>query len=180
MNYSKIAVRYAKAFFEVALEKNLLDELKKDIELVYSTCKEKDFILLLESPVIKTSQKKEILKELLSDKINELTLKFLIMVTANRRESYFPGICRNFIFYYQEHKGIKTATLTTAVNLPQTLKDKVADTIAKLFKTDVELATNENPDLIGGFVLRVGDEQLDASVASKLEKIKRNFLNTSV
>lgn len=180
MNQSKIAVRYAKAFFEVAQEKNLIEDINKEIQLVLATCKEKEFMLLLESQVVKTSRKKELIKQIFSDHVHELTLKFLIMVTENRREAYVPDIFRNYIAHYQKHKGIKTATFTTAVSLTSEIKNQVKETIARLFKTEVELATAENPELIGGFILRVGDEQIDASVASKLEKIKRKFLNTPV
>ena len=93
MDQSKINVRYAKAFFALAKDKGLTLELRKDAELIASVCESSsDFKLLLESPVIKTSQKAEALKRIFEGKINALSLKFLLLITENKRESYTPGL----------------------------------------------------------------------------------------
>lgn len=180
MNQSKIAVRYAKAFFQIAQEKNMLDKLRSDMDLLTGMCLQHDFILLLESPVIKTSRKKEIFNDLLVKKVDALTLNFLIMIADNKREIYIPGICRNFIDFDRSLKGVKAAKITTVQKLDKKLEEKIKTTIKELFKTDVELTTEENEELIGGFILRVGDQQIDASVANKLRKIEREFLNTTI
>lgn len=180
MNQSKIAVRYAKAFFQVAQEKGKQDKLRADVDLLFEMCMQEDFNLLLNSPVIKTSRKKEIFSKILSDKVDSLTVGFVNMITDNKREAHIPAICRNFIDQYRELKGIKAAKVTTAVALDDILADKIKSTISELFKTEVELSTEENSDLIGGFVLRVGDKQIDASVASKLRQIEREFLKTTL
>ncbi|MBI9066674.1 MAG: ATP synthase F1 subunit delta [Salinivirgaceae bacterium] len=180
MNQSKIAVRYAKALFQVAQEKNILEELKKDMEQVALTCEQSDFILLLESPLIKTDRKREIMAKIFTQKVNDLTLRFLLMVADNKREVYIPGICRNFIDQYRLFKGIKAAKVTTASSIDNETKQQIAKVISDLFNTEVELTTEENSELLGGFILRVGDDQIDASVATKLNKIKREFLDTSV
>lgn len=180
MNESKIAVRYAKAFFQVAQEKGMLDKLRGDINLLFEMCEQEDFILLLESPIVKTSRKKNIFGELLKGKVDALALNFVNMIADNKREAYIPAICRNFIAQYREFKGVKAAKVTTAIALDKKLEDKIKKTIGDLFNTEVELSTEENNDIIGGFVLRVGDQQIDASVASKLKKIEREFLNTTL
>jgi F-type H+-transporting ATPase subunit delta len=180
MNQSKIAVRYAKALFQVAQEKNILDTLKKDMEQVALTCEQSDFILLLESPVINTARKREIITDIFTKKINDLSLRFLLMIADNKREVHIPGICRNFIDQYLAFKGIKAAKVTTASSIDADTRQQIAKVISDLFNTEVELETEENAELLGGFVLRVGDDQIDASVAAKLNKIKREFLDTSI
>ena len=180
MNQSKISVRYAKALFQVAQEKNILEEIKGNMEQVALTCEQSEFQLLLESPVIKTKNKMSTLSELFSGKINDLTLKFLLMVAENKREVYIPGICRNFLDQYLAFKGIKAAKVVTASALDINTKEKISKVVSDLFKTDLELTTEENPELMGGFILRVGDDQIDASVSTKLKKIKREFLDTSI
>ena len=98
MDHSAIAVRYAKAFFASAKEKSLLDSLKTDIELVFSVCTESaDFILLLESPIVKTSKKAQLISSIFKGKVNKMTLSFLMLITENKREIHIPGICRNFL-----------------------------------------------------------------------------------
>lgn len=180
MNDSKIAVRYAKAFFELALEKNQLVALREDIELIASACELVDIQLLLESPVVKTSKKKELLKELFKGKIQDFSLKFLVMVTDNKRENYIPAICRNFVDQFRKHQGIKAAKVTTASSIDANLKKQISQVISDVFKSEVELTTAENNELIGGFILRVGDQQIDASVSNKLNKIKREFLDKTI
>ncbi len=180
MNNSKIAVRYAKAFFELGIEKNKLDDFRKDIDFIAQTVRESDIQLLIESPVVKTSEKKKIFTDIFGKKIQELSLKFLLMIIDNRREVHISAICRNFIQQYLDYKGIKAAVVTTATPVDKDLQEKITKVIADIFKTKIELTTVEKEDIIGGFILRVGDKQLDASVSSKLSKIKREFLNKQV
>jgi F-type H+-transporting ATPase subunit delta len=180
MNQSKIAVRYAKAFFEIALERKELDSLKKDIELIASIILQSDVKLMLESPVIKTSKKKRILSEIFKNKISDISLEFVLMITNNKREMHIADICRNFIVQYREYKNIKAAKVITATPITDTLNKKISKIISEIFKTDVELTTAENKDIIGGFILRVGDQQIDASVSTKLKNIKRDFLKKIV
>ena len=175
MNQSKISVRYAKAFFQVAQEKNVLEELRSDIDLVSQACTQTDFILLLESPIVKIHRKKEIFEKLFGENVNALTLNFLNMIADNKREAYIPAICRNFVDQYRKINGIKAAKVTTATALDKKSEEKIKATIAKLFNTQVELTTEEDSEIIGGFILRVGDQQIDASVANKLRKIEREF-----
>lgn len=180
MNQSKIAVRYAKAFFELALEKDQLEKLKKDIDTIDAACGQQDIQLLLDSPVVKTSKKKELFTSIFKGKIEDITLNFLLMITGNKREMHIPAICRNFIDKYRKHKGVKAAKVTTSSLIGEDLKQQIRKVIADVFNSEVELTTAENSDLIGGFILRVGDQQIDASVSTKLKKIKREFLSKTV
>jgi F-type H+-transporting ATPase subunit delta len=102
------------------------------------------------------------------------------MITNNKREMHIADICRNFIVQYREYKNIKAAKVITATPITDTLNKKISKIISEIFKTDVELTTAENKDIIGGFILRVGDQQIDASVSTKLKNIKRDFLKKIV
>ena len=180
MNQSKIAVRYAKAFFELALEKNQLEKLKKDIDTIAAASVQQYIQLLLESPVVKTSKKKKLLASIFKEKIENMSLNFLLMIADNKREMHIPAICRNFIDKYRKYKGIKAAKVTTALDIDDDLKKQISKVITDVFNSEVELTTAENTELIGGFILRVGDQQIDASVSTKLKKIKREFLSKTV
>lgn len=181
MDQSKVTVRYAKALFTLAKEKQLLDEVKKDMEMIELLIKEStDLLLLLESPVVKTSQKVKLLKMIFEGKVNKLTVDFLAMVAENKREIFMPGICRNFAALYRKDQGIKSAVITTAIPLQKQLVTQIQQQLESDFKTKVELSQRVNTDLIGGFVLRVDDRQLDASMASGLRKVKEEFLQTEI
>ncbi|NOY95207.1 MAG: ATP synthase F1 subunit delta [Chlorobi bacterium] len=181
MDESLITVRYAKAFFSLAKEKQLLEPLKSDIEAIASVCnKSVEFNLLLESPIVKASKKTNIISIIFKGHIHELTLRFLALVTENKRETHIPGICRNFLALYRKGQGIKSATVTTASKISSATLKKIQAVMEKEFNTKIELTEKVNPSLIGGMILRVDDKQLDASVATQLKKIKTKFLETEI
>ncbi|MFV0377226.1 MAG: ATP synthase F1 subunit delta [Mangrovibacterium sp.] len=181
MDHSKVSIRYAKAFFSLAKEKNLLIPLRKDVELVFQLCqKSTDFRLLLESPVVKTSQKIKLAKAIFSQQLNPLTMKFLELVFSNNRESELAGICRNFLLFYRQNLGVKTATITTAVEMDTTILEQIQAKLEKELKAQVELNKQVDPKLIGGFVLRIDDQQVDASVSAQLRKVKEKLLQSDI
>ena len=181
MDQSKVTVRYAKAFFSLAKEKNKLDTLKKDVELTFGLCKDSaEFRLLLESPVVKTSQKIKLIKAIFAKSVDAMTLNFLELVTTNKRESQLAGICRNFLSLYREEQGVKSAILTTAVELDPAIIKKIQEKLATELKARIELSKQVDEKLIGGFILRVDDQQLDASIASQLRKVKEKLLQSEI
>ena len=181
MSISAIRVRYAKAFFSLAKENNMLDTLKTDIQKVFDVCNQSsDFINLLESPVVKTSKKTELITEIFKSEINTLTLNFLLLITNNKRESYIPGICRNFLELTRKDQNIKSAVLITASEINIKTIDKIKVLLEKELNATVELNCKTNPEIIGGLILRVDDRQYDSSVAKQLRKIKQLLLETEI
>lgn len=181
MDQSTITVRYAKAFFSTAKEKNLLDTLKSDIELVLDVCNNSaDFILLIESPVVKASKKADLIAAIFKSKVEELTLNFLLLIAKNKREVHIPGICRNFLDLTRKDQNIKSAVLTTASEVDSKTIKKIEKLLGKELNATIELSTKVNPEIIGGLVLRLDDNQYDASIATQLKKIKQNLLETEL
>ena len=181
MDQSKITVRYAKALFELAKEKNQLEVLKADIDLVISILQSSaDFGFLLESPVVRTSQKAKAIKLIFSDKIDATTLRFLELVVENKREQHIPGICRNFLDLIRKEQGIKSAVVTSAVTLSEETVNQLKALLEANYKSKVELSEKLNEDLLGGFVLRVDDQQYDASIATQLRKVKEKLMKTEI
>lgn len=181
MDQSAINVRYAKAFFSTAKEKKLLDTLKADIHSVLEVCRSvPDFVLLLESPVVKTSKKAALIKQIFEGKVNPLTLNFLLLIVENKREVFIPGICRNFLDLSKKDQNIRSAVLTTASEVNAATLQKIQELLEKELNATIELSTQVNPEILGGLVLRLDDKQYDASVASQLRKIKQNLLETEL
>ncbi|MDM8160414.1 ATP synthase F1 subunit delta [Labilibaculum sp. K2S] len=178
MNESKISVRYAKALFELGKEKNLIESVIKDIQLVDEVCKTMpEFWLMVESPVVKTSQKRTSVKLIFGDKINPVSLNFLDLVVQNRREIYLKDISRNFLALCRKDKGILSATLTSASAIEKESNRKLSELLSKSFNAKIELQEVVDKEIIGGFVLRIEDQQLDASVSNQLNLIKRELLS---
>ena len=181
MSISAIRVRYAKAFFSLAKEKKMLEPLNADIQKVFDVCNHSaDIILLLESPVVKTSKKAELIAKIFKGEINPITLNFLLLITNNKREVYIPGICRNFLELTREDQNIKTAVLVTASEINTKAIDKIKSMIEKELNATVELSCQVEPEIIGGLILRIDDKQYDSSVSTQLGKIKQQLLETEV
>lgn len=177
MNDSKISVRYARALFGSAKEKNVLDQVRSDMNQVLTICDVSEFQYLLITPLIKESQKRDILNQLLKGKVQEISLALLELVFKNGREQFIPAIARNFQELYKEHKGIQSAVLTSAFSLSQGMQEEIRDIIHTSLNAPIELEVKEDDDLIGGFVIRIEDKQYDASVANSLKKVKKQLLN---
>lgn len=179
MNDSKISVRYARALFESAEEKNQLDDIRKDMVEIQKVCQIPEFKVLLVSPVIKPSQKLKMMEQVFSGKVVELTLSLLKLVVRNGREEYIPGIARYFTDLYKQHKGIVSAIFTSATPVSKELRNRVEKVVHDALNTQVELVAEDNKELIGGFIIRIEDQQYDASVAQSLKKMKTQLLKSS-
>ncbi|MBM3437468.1 MAG: ATP synthase F1 subunit delta [Bacteroidetes bacterium] len=176
MNEIKIADRYARALFDLALEKNILEKIYSDVLTVAEICRtNKDFILFLKTPVIKESKKVSVIQAIFENKLQEVMLAFLAIITRNRRESQIPVIARQFIEIYKSHKNIITAELTTAATLPEDLRKKIISIIKNATQCEVDLQQKTDESIIGGFVLSFKDKQYDASILRQIQNLRQEF-----
>jgi F-type H+-transporting ATPase subunit delta len=176
MNHSKIPVRYAKALISEAEEQGILDPVRNDMENILSILKNvPDLSQMLASPIISRSKKLEVLTSIFEGKVHPLTISFFRLIVENNREELLAGMARMYINFYKQAKGIKLATLKTAVHVDKEIRDKLANMIRRVFKAEIELTEETDEDLIGGFILQVEDQQLDASVSGQLNRIKRKL-----
>jgi F-type H+-transporting ATPase subunit delta len=176
MNESRISVRYSRALFQSALDKKILDRINQDMILVKDICSITEVKEFLSNPVIRPSGKTEILHNILGKDLHKLTLSMIDLVVKNGRERYIPAIARVFVHNTKKHKGITESVLTTAVKVDSGIKKQVSELIEKLFKTKVDLKDNIDDSIIGGFVLKIEDNYIDASVRNKLRKIRKELI----
>ena len=180
MNESKISVRYAKALFSSALEDQILEEVMEDIKLVQSSLEIKGFKEYLESPVIKTSSKSELVRKVFKERISGLSMNFFELLLSKNREDYLGSIIRNFISLYREEKGIKSASLKIPFQVSDKNRKKFISLLENTYKSKIEMEEKLDTELIGGFILTVEDEQFDASIKTGLAKIKKHLLRTPI
>ena len=179
MKETKVAQRYAKSLLSLGLEKNILADLDNDFSLIKSTCDEnRDLVLLLKSPVVKTDQKIGVLTSVFTSNISETSLLFIQLLARKKREYLLKEVAVAFQQLVLKHKGIVEATIKSAVVLDDALK---ASLIAKIKgeSNGVSLTEIIDPNLIGGFIVKVGDQQVDASISSKLSELKRKLTDNS-
>lgn len=176
-----VASRYAKSLIDLATEKGQLEAVYADMIQVKSVCHEsKDFVLFLNSPIVQAEKKVATLKALFEGKLNTLTSGFLAIVASKRRESIIPEMVESFIEQYKAQKNILTAVVTSASGLDATTKQKALDLIKTQLNGEVELVEKVNPDLIGGFILKVGDKQIDKSVSRQLSNLRKELTNKAL
>jgi len=177
MDEGKIAIRYSKALLSLAKEKQVSELVTVDMKTIFHLFETiPGFSQVLESPVIKTKAKRIFLEEVFSKTVNPITFNFLMLLLANNRETYLKDISRIFLDSYRHEAGFKEARLTSAVEIDTATVDQFRVFIRKHFNSEVDLTCVVDDKLIGGFVLQVEDQQLDASVATKLLKLKRELL----
>ena len=176
MKQSKITTRYAKSLLGLVIEKNLLEETLNDMKLIQSVCStNKDFSLLLKSPIVKTDKKLSIFNKIFSDTLNELSVMFVNIITTKKREMYLEGIAESFILQYKSYKKIETATVTTAVRIDDQTRKKILTYISKQGNTNIELTETIDENIIGGAIITMGDKQLDTSISRTIKELKQTF-----
>ncbi len=175
MKSTKSAVRYAKALLELAQEQNKLDVVESNMLDIINAGKEThDFQVFLNSPIIKADKKISVLNQLFAN-FDSLTLSFLALITKNSRERLIIDIALSFVSQLKELKGIVPISITSASALDTKTRDVILSKINATVKGQLEVEEIIDKDLIGGFVVRMGDKQIDASVASQLNRMKQEL-----
>ena len=177
MSDYRVASRYAKSLLELADDKGVLEEVSADMKLFAETCDEnRDFVLMLRNPVIKNDRKYAILKAVFKGKVNDLTMAIFEITTRKNRASILPSVAVEFRRQYNLLKEIGVATITTAVPLTDKLrKDLEAMAIKVSGKKNIQLKEVIDEDIIGGYILKMGDLQIDDSVRTKLTMLAKDF-----
>lgn len=177
MAESRVAHRYAKSLIDLSLEKGQLEQVSEDMRMVLETIRaNRELSVVLRSPVIKTDKKQEIMKAIFGGQIGVITTEFVEIITRKRREGELEAIAEAFVFQYRKHKQILTAVITTAQGLDEKLRAQVMDIVKKSSGgNSVELVEKTDKALLGGFILRIGDNQVDASVIRQIRNLERSF-----
>jgi F-type H+-transporting ATPase subunit delta len=177
MDHSRVASRYVKSLLGLAVEQGVVEAVHADMQLFNTVCRSnRDFVLMLNSPIVRHEKKKEILTRLFSDKVHTLTMSIIYILTSKNREPLLPAIATEFHNAYNNYKGIGKASITSTIPIDGKLRSELEAIVKKLSnKTQVELIEKVDKDLIGGFILNVGDRQIDASVKNKLKALKNKF-----
>jgi F-type H+-transporting ATPase subunit delta len=179
MSVGIVAARYAKSLIELAKEKNVLEVVFEDMKLFKDTAdKNRGLMLALQSPVVRHEKKLAILKALFKERVDPVSYSIFTIITKKNRESILDAIAEEFITAYNLYQGIQKATVITTTPLTDELRKQFINIVAgsSTAKT-VQLEEKIDPNLIGGYVLRVDDRQHDASIRSRLNELKLQLAN---
>ncbi len=181
MRNPRLATRYAKSLLDLTIEKNSLDDTLGDMKLIDTVCcGNPDFVNMLCSPIISSTKKVSILNAIFKTRINEISFGFINLLVTKGRESNLPEIAGAFISQYNELKHIKLVKLKTATPLDEATKKAILSKVATFLPNDtINLSSEVDESLIGGFVLQVEDKLFDASVKKSLADIKSKIVDYS-
>ena len=173
MSVSIVASRYAKSLIELAKEQNVLEAVYEDMKLFKDTAdNNRGLMLALKSPVVRHEKKLGILKAIFEARVNPVTYAIFTIITKKNREAILDAIADEFLIAYNDFQGIQKATVTTTTPLTEELRKQFTEIVANATGKTVELEEKLDENLIGGYLLRVNDRQVDASLRSRLNELK--------
>lgn len=178
MSQRAVARRYAEALFELALERNLLEQVEKDLARVTGLLKEDlDLRSIFLNQLLPGNQKREIFKPILGKEgYEEITQNFIFLLFAKRRESYIFDIYREYVRLANQQRNIMEAEMWTATEVPPQDKETLEKKLSQFTGKNIRLKYKVDPKLLGGAVLKIGDKVLDGSIARRLEKMKESLM----
>lgn len=176
MAYGRAAGRYAKSLIDLSIEQNSLEVVKLDMDLIHSACQDsRDLVLLLESPVVKSDKKMAVLTAIFGAQVSELTNAFIKILVDKGRESLLDDISAAFEDKYFDYKNILRTTIKSVDGVDESIKFRVAELVKTAYGQDAKIIEEHDVSLIGGFVLTIGDKQVDASISRKLAELEKEF-----
>lgn len=177
MKTTRAASRYAKALLDLAVELNQQNTVYADAQDALKAIEDsRELRVFLMSPVVKYKQKQVVLRQIFGKSVSEITLHFILLITQHGREASLPQIFESYILQYKASKNILDATIKVSTDVSATdLAGIKAKLEARLGKT-IDLNTEVDNTLIGGYVIEMDNYRLDASIAGGLNKMKRELI----
>jgi F-type H+-transporting ATPase subunit delta len=177
MTGTRAAIRYAKAILAIANSKSVTNEVGTDMNLIAATIQSNlELSIFIQNPTIKVEVKQSALLEVFAS-INGVTKGLFQLLFENKRFEILLAIAEEYKKLFDEMNGVEVATVTTATVLTPELETKVLAKIKEFSNKAITINNIVNPEIIGGFIIRIGDKQYNASVANSLQSLKRELSN---
>ena len=179
MKNTRAALRYAKATLSTALDQKQEDALAKDMQDIVAVFEENEaLVTFLENPVVANSAKQAALGKLFPA-LQPLSNQLVVLLATNNRIDLLNQVAAAYLTLLEKQQGKATALVTTAVALSPELEKVILAKAKQLSSAEISLENNIDPSIIGGFILRIGDLQYNASVAHQLDQLKRELTQTN-
>lgn len=176
MSELTVATRYAKSLIDLAGEQNLVEVVKADMELFHHTLRvNPELKAVLANPIVSHAKKIKILDDVFADKVSKLSILFFKQMINKSRGEVLYTAAEAYVDMYDVKKHIIKAKVVSATALSEANKTKMIADIQSATGGTVKLDEKVDPSLIGGFVLTVGDREIDTSIAADLKKLKKEF-----
>jgi F-type H+-transporting ATPase subunit delta len=181
MSNYRVAYRYGTALLQSAEEEHLLEQTARDAEMIAKTVREnRDLRVFLASPIIVKEKKKQVLDGLFEKLVGQVMVRFLNLLTEKDREGQLLDILEEFLHLFDEKRGILRVEVTSAVDLTEKERDQLRSRLESYTGKTVVPGFRRDPTLLGGFVVRLDDRVIDASLSHQLTLLKEKFLEESI
>jgi F-type H+-transporting ATPase subunit delta len=176
----RVASRYAKSIFDLAIELKSVEQVYKDMLLIDQVCQDsRPLLVLLKNPIIRYDYKLRVLNKIFQKHVNKMTQQFFSLICRKNRADILPDVSKVFIEHYHEYKGIVSADVLSAVALSATIRQDFESIVSKATGKKAELHAEVDESLIGGYVLQMGDRMIDNSLKNKLNALRRGLKSRS-
>jgi F-type H+-transporting ATPase subunit delta len=178
MKNNRVSERYAKAFFQLSIKDNLLNDVKSDIDYLkklFSSSREISHLYI--NPIIPIYHKIEITNRIFKGKLNDLTLRMMLNVIYRKRDNLIENILLKFNEIYNDYTNIVESEIITTSKLDDENLEYIKSFARKIIKKNIFLKEKIDNNIIGGFNLKVGDKMYDCTVSKKIKEIKKILIN---
>ena len=169
------AIRYAKAVFQLAVERDELENWLEDLTQLADSVTNQEFSEVLSAPRVPSDQKERIVRDALGSAVGPLALNLMFLLTSRGAIHSLPEIADRYQEMLDAHRGIERAEVVSAVPLGDAQRDSVADMLARTSGKEIRLSTRVDPEILGGMVIRVGDRVMDGSARTRLQAMRREM-----
>ena len=168
--------RYAQAVFQLAVERDTLERWLDDLTQLADSITNEEFRRTLSAPRISMEQKESIIRESLGASVDRLVLNLMFLLTSRNLVYLLPDIADSFQEMLDAHRGIERAEVVSAVPLTDSQRSEVSEMLARMSGKQVRVTTRTDPQIIGGMVIRVGDQVMDGSARGRLQAMRRELV----
>jgi F-type H+-transporting ATPase subunit delta len=176
MSTYRVSYRYAKALLQLAGEKKILNKISVDGELIYNTIFiSKELRSVLKSPVVKLNIKKSLVNKIFENKISQETMSFLDFVIEKNREDILLEIFREFLLLIDKENNVISTKVVSAIALNDETKQSIVHNFENRTGKNIKANFNIDPELIGGFIIKIEDTVYDASIKNQLQLLRKKF-----
>lgn len=176
MSDFNISTRYAKALLELSEVKKIFDKVSEDAEFIFNTfAGSKELKKILANPVIDSNKKKSIVEEIFTSKVSKETMGFILFVVNKGREEYIFPVMKRFLQLRDKKLGFINVEISSATELSAEQKNELTDKLKNYTGKQVRLKYKIDTSILGGFIARIGDTIMDASILQQLKSLRQKF-----
>ncbi len=181
MHITKAARRYSSALLQVAREQDLVEETLEDVKFIRNTLEDsRELVLFLRSPIVKKSDKEEVLEKVFKEHIHQSTYLFMDLMIRKDREALLDQIAGAYIDEYNKFAGIQPVQIYMAFELSDKQKEELVEALESHTGKTIQPHYHIDESLKGGLAVRIEDTVIDGTIRHKLDKLEERFLQTAV